>query len=70
MMIGAYFSDGRCLVAPKPQAAQLLGVSEYIIAQALESKYRLPGVVITKADKNAVCRIPQESCKIKIGGRI
>lgn len=69
MLIGAYFTDGRCLVAPLPEAAQLLGVSEYIIAQALESKYRLQGVVITKAPKNAVQRIPTENCKIKIGGQ-
>lgn len=68
MLIGAYFTDGRCLVAPLEQAAGLLGISEYMIAQALESKYKLRNVVITKAPKNTALRIPKESCRIKIKG--
>ena len=65
MIVGAYFSDGRVLVAPLEQAASLMGVTDYILRQTLNGKHVLRGCVPTKLPNDTPHRIPKEVPKVK-----
>lgn len=64
MMIGIYFPDGECVAAPLDRAAQLTGVSEYLIKQAMEGKHKFPGVVICRLPESSSVRVPAKCPKL------